>query len=262
MDVSIDTSLPHPERDPFVATNVGGFQSTTSEKTSVVEILTNLNGFCAPQSQTTHSTFEFQSDNRPQSIMNSSQPGIFTSSVFSTPLTKSFDNSLEKDLGYTETTIKPGKLSLAGSSSIQLDQPVAEASLIANCEFEPDFLLWDSVESGGHYHSDHVQQWITEGLENTEPGSAYAEADERVEPGVFWISPNQPIKIEGKDGYEIIDLSCFKVSQATFQPNQIIISADSQVSYRIEYAQVQTALFAEGEIVDLRVWDLSPIEKG
>jgi hypothetical protein len=258
VDVSIDTSLPHPERDPFVATNVSGFQSPTSEKTSVVEILTNLNGFCAPQSQTSNSSFEFQSDNRPQSIMNSSQPNVFTPSVFSTPLTK----SLEKSLGYTETTVKPEKLSLAGSSSFHSDQPIPETSLVGNREFEPDFLLWDSVESGGHYHSDQVQQWITEGLESTEPGSGYAEPDERVEPGVFWISPNQPIRIEGKDGYEIIDLSCFKLSQATFQPNQIIISADSQVSYRIEYAQVQTALFAEGEIVDLRVWDSSLIEKG
>lgn len=251
VDVSVDASLPHPEQDPFVGWNTSGFPSPTEGKSPVVEILTNLNGFCPPRPQVATAASQVPSDPLARSIMNSSEAGCFTSSVSSGPF--------PEGLGFSEATIKSEGLTPNELSVSQGDPSLLEVGLIANCETESDFFSWDPIESVGHYHSDQVQRWITEDLKRSKTDLDQGVSSTGNQEGIFWIRPDQPLRIDGKDGFEIIDLSCFNVSQATFQPNQITIAQDSQTRYKIEYAQVQTALFAEGEIVDLRPWDCSLI---
>lgn len=68
---------------------------------------------------------------------------------------------------------------------------------------------------------------------------------------VFWAAPNQVILVRRQDGYESIDLSCFELSQASFQGNRIVVQVNQNQQFEIEYVGVPLAVFANGETIRL-----------
>jgi len=247
VDVSSHTSFPVPENDPFVPLPAKGRGVACDKKTSVQEILSKLNGFCSPEPV---------------------QPQVFVPPLQREPLKNPEANQSPLSHVPSHPVLNEAKPEDSFSNE---DPPVMillptqisdehdpEEELLSrplplpgSFEFDPDYFDLHSVEERCQVNIDKLQQWITDDLNSTYISQDFCPMEGGDESHIFWASPNQVTTINGEDGFEVIDLSCFQLSQATFQPNQIVLRLDQQTCYRVEYHDVHTALFADGEVVDL-----------
>ncbi len=88
------------------------------------------------------------------------------------------------------------------------------------------------------------------------PSSAIADeisASDQI--GVIWAKENELIHVDGKDGYEYIDLTCFDLLQASFEANRIRIRTQSH-HFEVEYRNVSYAVFAGGQQVELAAFEM------
>jgi hypothetical protein len=67
----------------------------------------------------------------------------------------------------------------------------------------------------------------------------------------FWADCGDTIRIDGEDGYGYIDLACFDVKDARFQPSRIQIACDDGLAFQIEHRNIPHALFAGDVQVEL-----------
>ena len=54
---------------------------------------------------------------------------------------------------------------------------------------------------------------------------------------------SQVIQVDGRDGYDFIDLKAFDVKDAMFSPGKIFLNTE-KASFRIEYQNLDLAVFA------------------
>lgn len=92
--------------------------------------------------------------------------------------------------------------------------------------------------------------------ETTEPVTgldqkAVAENDELGEDQLFIADVGDVIQIDGKDGYNHIDLACFNIQCASFRPNVIQIDDQQGSSFEVRHRNIEFALFANNVKIDL-----------
>lgn len=68
---------------------------------------------------------------------------------------------------------------------------------------------------------------------------------------LFVANDGDVININGADGFGYIDLVCFDVNEATFEPSIIKIDAEDGSRFEIHHSQIPFALFADGVKMDL-----------
>jgi hypothetical protein len=88
--------------------------------------------------------------------------------------------------------------------------------------------------------------------ESTQATKPFPEDFHAEEFGVVYAQNRQIIYVDGKDGFEFIDLSAFSLDQASFQANRIRIRTELQ-EFEVDYRNVSYALFANGQEVELAV---------
>jgi hemolysin activation/secretion protein len=86
----------------------------------------------------------------------------------------------------------------------------------------------------------------------TEPDATANEQDELA--GVIYAQDRQVIRVNGNDGYQYIDMTCFDIKQASFQGNRIHVRNGVQ-EFEIEYENITHVLFANGQQVELASCD-------
>jgi hypothetical protein len=77
-------------------------------------------------------------------------------------------------------------------------------------------------------------------------------ADELTE--IIYAQDKQVIYVDGRDGFQYIDLSCFQLSQASFEANRIRIHT-AQHDFEIDYRNVAHAVFADNQEVQLAAFE-------
>ncbi|MFK7768485.1 MAG: hypothetical protein AB8B55_14785 [Mariniblastus sp.] len=59
------------------------------------------------------------------------------------------------------------------------------------------------------------------------------------------------IQVDGNEGFDFIDLACFKLQDAEFFPNRILIATDDGENFEIRHVNIDRAVFADDIEVDL-----------
>jgi hypothetical protein len=77
-------------------------------------------------------------------------------------------------------------------------------------------------------------------------------ADEMTE--IIFAHDKQVIYVDGRDGFQYIDLSCFDISQASFEANLIRVRTPQQ-NFDIDYRNVTHAVFSGNQEVELGAFD-------
>lgn len=71
---------------------------------------------------------------------------------------------------------------------------------------------------------------------------------------MFWVSANgQVIEIDGRDGFDYIDLAYFDLSQASFEGDCIKLQLPDHGTFQVQYRNIAYAIFADYQRVDLAV---------
>lgn len=134
-----------------------------------------------------------------------------------------------------------------GSNNLQLPVPTPIRGAF-NCD--PDLYDQCSLEERCQTNLQTIEE-LTASQGSTSASEESDRWSKNIGSKVFWAAPNQVIQIDAQDGYEFIDLSCFQLSQASFQGNRIVVQVDSNHQFEIEYINVSYAVFANGEKIQL-----------
>ena len=67
----------------------------------------------------------------------------------------------------------------------------------------------------------------------------------------FFADGGDVIRIDGNDGFDFIDLTCFERNSAEVKPDRIVVQDQENPAFEVHYKNVDYALFAYGVKVDL-----------
>lgn len=117
-----------------------------------------------------------------------------------------------------------------------------------NCD--PDCYDFHSIDERCERNLQTIND-LTGEFPSTSTLASQSASQDSIGSSVFKAAPNDVIVVDGNDGYESIDLSCFNLDQASFQGDRILVQVDHHYQFEIEYANVKWAVFAEGETIQL-----------
>ena len=93
----------------------------------------------------------------------------------------------------------------------------------------------------------------------SESQTASNQTETEPDESTFLVDEGDVIRIDGNDGFDFIDLTCFSRSAATIKHDRIIVKDDENPSFEVHFKNIPHALFADGVTVDLTpTVDLAP----
>ena len=91
-----------------------------------------------------------------------------------------------------------------------------------------------------------AQQTATEPQAEVPPQTA-TEPDDTT----FLVDEGDVVRIDGNDGFDFIDLTCFARSTADVRHDRIIVDDGDNPKFEVHYKNIPHALFADGITVEL-----------
>ena len=65
------------------------------------------------------------------------------------------------------------------------------------------------------------------------------------------VDEGDVIRIDGNDGYDFIDLTCFERKTAVIKRDRIIVADENNPAFEVHFKNVQYVLFADNVRIDL-----------
>ena len=161
----------------------------------------------------------------------------------------------------TSAASTPAAKNTAGFSQESFGEPESQAP-----RNPADAAAGFSKESFGQSESQGpTESQVTESQAQSEPQgqseSQTASNQTETEPdeSTFLVDEGDVIRIDGNDGFDFIDLTCFSRSAATIKHDRIIVTDDQNPSFEVHFKNIPHALFADGVTVELApTVDLAP----
>jgi hypothetical protein len=134
---------------------------------------------------------------------------------------------------------------------IQLESLHQELNRIGSTADESELLIHGSETPENAQVSTETEEGLASVSRHCEPPLDPV-SDEQTE--IIYAKDQQVIYVDGRDGFQYIDLSCFDLSQASFEANRIRICT-SQQAFEIDYRNVTHVVFAQCQEIELAAFE-------